>query len=127
MACYRMARLAGQGPTLVDQLVGNALDGMAHRGVAAVADDDRLTRAQIDRFREQLRGCISRPRMLESVGPGERFYYLDTICTVVRDGPKGLHVLSLMSDESGLSATARSAAAKPIAAASYAGSPTSYR
>ena len=43
LACHRIARLTGQGPTLIDLLVAVTIDGMACVADQAVLRDARLT------------------------------------------------------------------------------------
>ena len=43
LACHRLARLVGQGPTLVEALVAIAIDGMACAGDQGLVQHARLT------------------------------------------------------------------------------------
>ena len=76
LACHRLARLAGQGPTLVDALVAIALDGMACAGDQGLLQHAQLTPAQIARMRADLDKLPPLPKMVDKVKVSERFLTL---------------------------------------------------
>ena len=86
LACHRLARLAGQGPTLVDALVAIAVDGMACAGDQGLLQHARLTPAQIARMRADLDKLPPLPKMVDKINVGERFMYLDCVGMVAREG-----------------------------------------
>jgi len=85
LACHRLARLAGQGPTLIDALVAIALDGLACRGDQGLLQTP-LTAAQIARMRADLDHLPPLPRMVDKIDVAERFMFLDSVAMVARDG-----------------------------------------
>lgn len=52
LACHRLARLAGQGQTLIDALVGIALEAIACAGDQALIQSDRLSTLRPERSRK---------------------------------------------------------------------------
>ena len=91
MACRRIAQLVRQGPGLINALIGNALDGMAHQAIIAIASEPHLTRVMIDEYRHDLKSLPPRPDMLVAMQPAERFMCLDMICSLAHEGPTSLH------------------------------------
>jgi len=85
LACHRLARLVGQGPTLIDALVAIAVDGMACRGDEGLLQT-RLAPAQIAGMRADLDRLLPLPKMIDKISLAERFCYLDCVEMVARDG-----------------------------------------
>ena len=94
LACRRLAHFARQAPTLVDGFVGDALDSLALPAMATIAGHPRLSKEQATRFRRELNSLPARQPALSAMEPGERFSCLDYVCSIVREGPKGLHGLT---------------------------------
>lgn len=94
LAVRGLARFAGEGPLLLDVLVGHAIDSLAHRAIFTIAGDPRLTKSQVVQFRAGL--AVGSPRVdpLEVIDVGERFVCLDGICGMVRAGPDSLQGLA---------------------------------
>jgi len=86
LACHRLARLVGQGETLVDALVGIAIDGIACSGDRAVAQYGKLRPEQARKLQADLAQLPPSPKMAEKYNIGERFMYLDAVCTIAREG-----------------------------------------
>ena len=86
LACHRLARLVGQGPTLIEALVAIAVDGMACAGDQGLLQHARLTPAQIARMRADLDKLPPLPKMVDKINVGERFMYLDCVGMVAREG-----------------------------------------
>ncbi len=93
LAAHRWARLAGQGPTLVQALVGIAVDGIAGSGSAALAQSGKLSAEQARRFRHDLRKLAPLPKMADKLDVSERFLYLDVVATVARQRPAAMEYL----------------------------------
>lgn len=87
LACHRLARLVGQGPTVIDGLVCIAIDRMACRGDAAVAHHGKLTADQARQYAAELRKLPPLPKMADAVDCAERFMYLDGVTWMARRGP----------------------------------------
>jgi hypothetical protein len=86
LACRRLARLAGQGPTLIDALVAIAVDGVASAGDTGFLQIARLTPAQIAKMRADVDKLPPMPKMVDKVNVAERFMYLDCVGVVARQG-----------------------------------------
>jgi len=94
LACHRLARLVGQGPTLVEVLVAIAGDGVACAGDQGLLQHARLTPAQIARMRADLDKLPPLPKMVDKINVAERFMYLDCVGMVARDGIRSISGLS---------------------------------
>ncbi|MGA2620628.1 MAG: hypothetical protein ABSF26_23645 [Thermoguttaceae bacterium] len=97
LACHRLARLTGQGPTLVNALVAIAVDATACAGDQALLQHARLTRDQIARMRADLDKLPPLPKMAGKIDVAERFMYLDEVRIVARQG------LTLLAELAGVS------------------------
>jgi hypothetical protein len=86
LACHRLARLVGQGPTMVDMLVAGALEAIAYFGDRAAMHFGNVAPEQIRRYTAEVRTLGPMPRFAEKLEPAERFIYLDTICLTARGG-----------------------------------------
>ena len=98
LACHRLARLAGQGPTLVEALVAIAVDKVACAGDQGLLQHARLAPAQIARMRAELDKLPPLPKMVDKINVGERFMYLDSVGVLAR---KGISTLAKLSGASG--------------------------
>ncbi len=86
MACHRLARLVGQGPTLVDALIAVTLDGVACQGDQALLHYAQLTAARVTKMRDDLNKLLPMPRMADKIDVTERFMYLDCVSICARKG-----------------------------------------
>jgi hypothetical protein len=75
LACHRLARLAGQGPTLVEALFAISVDETACAGDQALLRHARLTPARIARMRADLDKLPPMPKMVDKIDVFERFGY----------------------------------------------------
>ncbi len=94
LACHRLGRLIGSGGSLIERLVGIAIDIIAGQGDLAFADH-----AGVDAKR--LRGCLrdlqqlpAVPLIAEQIELGERFMGLDTTMMAARHGVRYLERLA---------------------------------
>jgi hypothetical protein len=94
LACHRLGRLVGRGATLIDGLVGIAIDH-----VASTADVAFLARAKLDA--KQTLACLNdlqklppMPAMADKVDLGERFVFLDCVMLIRRHGIQYLDALA---------------------------------
>ncbi len=90
LACHRLGRLCGQGPTLTDALVGIAVDGMACRGDTALVQSGRLTAEQALKYRAELRKLAPLPRTVDKIDTAERFMFLDSVSGIARNIPQAI-------------------------------------
>ena len=86
LACHRLGRLVAQGPFLVEVLVGIAIDGMAVQGDVALAHHGKLTAKQARAFQAELRDLPPMARIIDKFELGERFFFLDAVNSMARDG-----------------------------------------
>lgn len=84
LACHRLARLAGQDPTLIGALVGIAIDGIADAGDARLIHHGNLRAEQARKILADLQSLGPLPSMAEKLNTGERYMYLDAVCTLAR-------------------------------------------
>jgi hypothetical protein len=94
LACHRLGRLVGRGATLIEALVGIAIDQIAANADVAWLDRARPTARQaLDRLRD-LQGLPPLPPVADKIDLGERFMYLDAIQLIRRGGPQFLQGLA---------------------------------
>lgn len=86
LAVHRLGRLAGEGATLIDALVGIAIEGIAGQGDNVLVASGKLTSAQALKMRDELRRLPPVPSMADRIDLGERFMYMDAVCTIARKG-----------------------------------------
>ena len=94
LACHRLARLAGQGQTLIDALVGIALEAIACAGDQALIQSDRLSAAQARKIQEDLDKLSALPQIADKIDLAERFMFLDCVQVITRRGISTLNALS---------------------------------
>lgn len=86
LTCHRLGRMAGQGPTLIEMLVGIAIDGIADQGDAALIQHGKLTGAQARKLAGELDRMQPLAKLADKIDLAERFMYLDAISSVARVG-----------------------------------------
>ncbi len=94
LTCHRLARLAGQGPTIVDTLVGIAIDSLACNGDRALLQHAKLNAQQVAKMREQLSKLPPVSRMDDKLDTTERYMFLDCVASVARQGIASISTLS---------------------------------
>ncbi len=88
LACHRLGRLVARGATLIELLVGFAIDAVAGKADLALLERvDWKTKQTIDHLRE-LRELVPMPPVADRVDFGERFWLLEIIVTFDRYGPE---------------------------------------
>ncbi len=90
LACHRLARLAGQCPTLIEALTAFAVEGTACDGDRALLQHAQLGRAEIAAMREDLGRLPPMPRVADKIDTAERFTYLDIVSDSSRHGMKAV-------------------------------------
>jgi len=88
MAGHQLGRLVGQGPMLIEMLVGIAIDS-----VFAQADVVFVSRANLDAKRaaaclRDLQSLPPLPKIADKIDLGERCVYLDSMTLIARGGPR---------------------------------------
>ena len=86
MACHRLARLVGQGPTLIDTLVGITIGWIACAGDQTMLQHANLTAAQIMKMRDDLAKLPPILKMADKIDVTERFFGLDCVSGIAREG-----------------------------------------
>jgi hypothetical protein len=87
LACHRLGRLVSQGPTLVELVVGIAIEGIAIDGDAVLTHVGKLTAEQAQRFAAEFRRLPPMGKVVDRINWGERCTYLDCVTAVARKGP----------------------------------------
>lgn len=94
LTCHRLARLAGQGPTVIDVFIAYSIDEAACMGDEALLQHAQLTASQATKMREDLNRLPAMPRMADKIDLGERFTYLNSVADCAADffrrGPASL-------------------------------------
>jgi hypothetical protein len=86
LACHRLGRLVAQGATLIEYLVGVALDIIACQCDVAFLADPRLSAATLARFKAELDALGPFPGLADKVDSGERLTTLDVMQMTARHG-----------------------------------------
>jgi hypothetical protein len=93
-ACHRLARLVGRGATLIEALVGMAIDAVAGRADLAFLEKSDLKTEQIRARLQDLRNLPAMPPVADKVEVGERFMFLDIVMMFDRGGLQVLEGLA---------------------------------
>jgi hypothetical protein len=94
LTCHRLGRLVGRGTTLIEGLVGAAIDMIASRGEMVYLERAGLTSKQVLERMKDLQDLPSNAPLADKIDLGERFMFLDTAQLVRRDGIASLEALS---------------------------------
>jgi hypothetical protein len=94
LACHRLARLVGQGPTSIDELVAITMNSVTCAADQVFLQHAQPTPAQIARMRADLDKLSPMPKMVDNLDVGERFLFLDCVGMVARKGPGALDELA---------------------------------
>jgi hypothetical protein len=86
LACHRLGRLVGRGGTLIEALVGIAIDAIAGRADIVFLDKADLKTEQILACLQELRKLPPMPPIADKVDLGERFMFLDVVVMFDRGG-----------------------------------------
>jgi hypothetical protein len=85
-AMHGLARQMGHGPTLIEQLVGVAIECVALNGDAIFIQSVSLAPEEIAKYQTQIQKLTTVSDMAESIDAGERIFFLDATQLVARDG-----------------------------------------
>ena len=94
LACHRLGRLVGRGPTLIESLVGIAIDAIASRADLVFLDRVKPDAKHLEKYLGDLRKLPPLPTVADKVNLAERFMLLETVQMVDRHGMKYLEGLS---------------------------------
>jgi hypothetical protein len=93
LACHRLGRLAGQGNTLIEGLVGMAIESIACRATAAYIERARPDGKRIARCLADLGKLPPMTPMADKVDVVDRVIYLDSVRMLAQGGAKFLEAL----------------------------------
>lgn len=88
LACHRLGRLVAKGGTLIEGLVGIAIDAIASGAEVAHLDCGKLTAQQIKDRLADLHKLPPMPGIAEKIDLTERFMMLDTLMLIPRGDAK---------------------------------------
>lgn len=84
LACHRLARLIGRGGTLIEALVGMAIEQMTCSADLALLREAKLSNEQIRRCLNDLQALPSLPPLADKIGVGERSMWLNSLQLIQR-------------------------------------------
>jgi hypothetical protein len=94
LACHRLARLMGRSSTLIEGLVGVAIDAIASGGDLVFLDRAKLDAKRIKACLSDLQALPPLPPAADRVDLGERFMFLDSVMLLDRHGLRYLEGLA---------------------------------
>jgi hypothetical protein len=95
LAAHRLGRLVAHGGTLVELLIGIALDQLASNAeITFLSHTERRSSKQIMAYLAELHSLPAMPTVAEKIDLGERFFVLDLIMNFARQGTPFLQNLS---------------------------------
>jgi len=84
---FRLSRLIGQGGTLIEGLVGIAIDAIALQAANQIADSPSLTKEQTVTILKELQQLKPVTNFADKVDVAERYMFLDSVMLLLRRGP----------------------------------------
>lgn len=90
LACHRLGRHIARGGTLIESLVGIAIDAIASNASLTYLDSAKLASAELLKHLKDLQALPAMPSMADKIGECERFMYLDSVQMIRRNGPQYL-------------------------------------
>lgn len=93
MMIHRLGRLVGQGPTLIEYLVGVAIESMAINGELRFLSETKPSAKMLAMYRKQLDRLPSRAAVADKIDTGERSMFLDVAHRMAR-GQMGLQEIA---------------------------------
>jgi hypothetical protein len=99
VACHRLGRLIGRGPTLIENLVGIAIEAMAIEGELRVLGESKQAPKLVAGLRRTLQTLPQRSPMAEKINYGERCMFQDAMA-MLANGDQSLTALLGPDDSS---------------------------
>ena len=87
---HRLARLIGQGPTMVDRWVAINIEAFAYGGGTTLAISGKLTAAQAKAHLADIQSLPALPSIAKAIDNTDRFSGLDCVMMLSREGMPGL-------------------------------------
>src|SRR5262245_32320567 len=94
LTCHRLGRLVGRGSSLIDLLVGIALEQLANRATVVLLELAPWSSEEVMKHLQDLQNFPPMPTVAGKVDQFERFVCLDAIMMLARDLSSGLQALS---------------------------------
>ncbi|MDP7163459.1 MAG: hypothetical protein QF792_08210, partial [Phycisphaerae bacterium] len=85
LAAHRLARLLGQGPTLIDRLISMTVERVAYEGTFGMVRSGKLSAAQARRCLADLQAIKPMPDVVEAIDSRERLFMLDIVMLLKRE------------------------------------------
>lgn len=101
MTIHRLGRLVGQGPTLIEYLVGVAIESMAINGELRLLSETKPSAKLLAMYRKQLDRLPPRALVADRLDAGERSMFLDVAHRMAR-GQMGLKEIADGGDNNSL-------------------------
>ena len=101
LAVHRLARLVGQGPTLIEGLVGVAINNMAVKSDLAFVEHSRPDARLSRKYLADLAALPPLPDFADKVDLGERCMYLDVTQMLSQEGVTNLSMLTGAQNDNG--------------------------
>eukprot|EP00913_Durusdinium_trenchii_P008998 g8464.t1 len=114
LAGHRLARLIGKGQTLIEALVGMAIESMTCQTAVLMLQTGRLTDRQLQTYQQELAQLPPMSPIREKINIAERFMALDAACYASRQGQKSLRFIQQLS-RNDIPAMIRDAEPTPVA------------
>ena len=89
-AIHRLGQLSSQGATLVEGLVGIAIDRIGFKLDELIIKNDDVTDAQLQLLDKHLRALPPISSLAGKIDVTERYIFLDTTISLARNGPQAL-------------------------------------
>ena len=86
LACHRLARLVGRGGTLIEGLVGVALETLACNADIGFLDGAKVDAKKLKQCLADLQALPPLPAMADKLNQTERYWFLETVMIIDREG-----------------------------------------
>ncbi len=93
LTMHRLARMSCRNGMMVDQLVAIAIDSMATAGERHWLSSEKISSEALVRYQKSYRELPPLPPASRAFEIGERFFCLDAICAITRNGAGTLQLL----------------------------------
>jgi hypothetical protein len=94
LACHRLGRLVGRKATLIEGLVGMAIQGVASKAELAFLDHTKADAKRVESYLRDLQKLPPLPPVADNVDLGERLFFLDSLMMIDRHGMRYLEGLT---------------------------------
>jgi hypothetical protein len=94
LACHRIGRLVARGGTIIELLVGAAVDNIASQADLAFLANSKADSKRVEKYLDDLQKLPPFPAMADKVDLLERFTYLEAVTLIDRNGLRSLEGLA---------------------------------